>query len=257
MWSIKGEKRDGELIMNYYAITDIGKLRKTNQDRVLVCANENSILGIVCDGVGGAQDGDVASQLSIDFLENSFKEIPYFENEEKAQNWFKDKIYALNQLVMQKSKEISENCCMGTTLVLAYVTSKFIMYLNVGDSRGYFFKDKLEQVTDDHSYVNFLVKRNEITKEMAKVHPQRNYLLSAIGIYDKIMLDFMFKKIQDGIILLSSDGLHGYVDDDEINQILKQNKSLKEKGEELVNIANQKGGFDNIGIVLIETRGEN
>ena len=143
---------------------------------------------------------------------------------------------------------------MGTTLVAAWLFEGFANIVWCGDSRAYLFNpvSGLAQVTKDHSYVQELVSRGEISPEMAKNHPKKNYITRAMGAEDTVKVDVSIKPYNGEILVLCSDGLTNFVEDDEIRTYIKNKSNLQKSAEELVALANERGGGDNITIVALE-----
>lgn len=233
--------------------TDVGKRRKRNEDAILVRKGQNFF--ILADGVGGNQSGNIASEKAIDILDNYLDENPIksFKTKKKIFNYFFDVTKIIDYEVTKMSKENIDYMGMATTLVFGYIYNMKLYIASIGDSRAYLYrKDKLEQLTDDHTYVNDLIKIGAITTEEAKKHSKRNMLTRAIGadsfgepdLYE-IKLNFNDK------ILLCSDGLYNELEDEEIINILKEEKDPVLCSEALINKANSHGGKDNISVICI------
>lgn len=243
--------------MNYYAKTDIGKVRQKNQDQAFVMANtKNQILAVVCDGMGGHKAGEIASRLVMDHIVRCFKINPAFLNEEEVKSWIFETILQSNMLVKKMAKGNEDHEGMGTTVVLAVLMDNTLYVSHVGDSRAYILdNEKLTQVTKDHTLVNALIDQGAITKEEALHHSQKNVLLQAIGASEDIMPSFYSFDFRNKTLLLCSDGLYNTVDTEMISKILKENKSVNEKVATLIDYANNKGGYDNIAVSIIESGG--
>ncbi len=238
--------------MDTFSITDRGRLRNSNQDSVF--CDENPVgrfpnLFLVADGMGGHKAGDLASKLCIEEVVSRIR----ISEARTPVNAFEQAIAAANQKVFQSAQEDSEFAGMGTTLVGAMVEDDTVYIVNIGDSRLYYMRDYLEQITVDHSLVEEMVQSGEIQKEEMRTHPNKNIITRAIGTDDTVRPDCFELKVQEGdVLLLCSDGLTNMIDDVEIEKILKRHKEdMKLAGENLVQQANEAGGKDNISVILV------
>ncbi|MBO5291429.1 MAG: Stp1/IreP family PP2C-type Ser/Thr phosphatase [Clostridia bacterium] len=240
--------------MNVYAKTDIGKTRETNQDAFDTgYFNDGTVWAVVCDGMGGVSGGQVASSLCIDKTVNAIKRS-YREDMtvNNVKNMLVSAINAANSYVFDESLKDRELKGMGTTIVAVVIVNNIAVVAHVGDSRAYIVNDTIKQITKDHSYVQLLVDNGKITLEEAENHPDKNIITRAIGIEGFVDVDVDIVDIkEEDILLLCTDGLNGYVRDDDIL------KTVKEYGdsstEKLVETANLNGGHDNITVVLISS----
>ena len=239
--------------MKTFYLTDAGKVRDHNEDSVIIVSNdENNYLMAIADGMGGHSAGEVASSIAIGYLGNHFKET--FRNMSKvdAVNWIRDAVNEINSLIFQHEKEHPESKGMGTTLVMAVLTDKFLLFGNVGDSSGFVMKDgNLHKVTYDHTLVNLLVSAGELTKEEASVHPKKNVLMKALGASVEVDVDIFDCDMDISEILLSSDGLTGMLDREQIEKVLLGEGSVEDKVLKLVRKANNRGGTDNISVAYL------
>lgn len=241
--------------MNKYAITDIGKIRETNQDQAFVYTNKNRhIIGIVCDGMGGHKAGAFASLLTSKIILDEFIEAPKFKGPGEASRWAHDTIMLANTKVREKSESDENFEGMGTTVCLAVVIEKKIIVANVGDSRCYVFHNKeLELITEDQTYVNILVKKGKITPEQAVSHPDRHVLMYAVGTIDKPQIDIsVVDNAGKILVMLCSDGIYNVVSDKYMKTILDSSLPIDQKAISIINDGNQNGGYDNMSIVLLE-----
>ena len=238
-----------------YAKTDIGKVREINQDYYYISDSLDEVqLYMLADGMGGYNGGEIASKLAIQtaksYIENNFKEI----------NKDKDSIIQLvgssmeyaNMVVYEKSKENKELEGMGTTLEICLIYNNKVYIGHVGDSRIYRIrKEFTRKLTQDHSYVQKLVKDGTITKEEAMHHPQKNMLMKALGCNAFVEPDVMVKGfLKEDILIMCSDGLTNLVSQEEIFKEAK--KDIEQAPKELVDKANNNGGYDNITVVVIK-----
>lgn len=248
------KKRRGER-MNAVFKTDRGKVRQHNEDNGGVFLNQQGhLLAIVADGMGGHRAGDVASEMTLNLLREFWEKSNPIENPEQADAWLKEHIEKANALLFSHSKENSECEGMGTTVVAAIVTDLYVTVANIGDSRGYIFNDLgLQQLTEDHSLVNELVRSGQISKEDAEHHPRKNVLLRALGTEEKVTMDIRTISFEQGdMLLLCSDGLSNKVLAEELESVLKEETPLEERAEKLIRLANDYGGEDNITLAVVE-----
>ena len=239
--------------MDYYFITDPGKVRERNEDSVTICTNERGEhLLIVADGMGGHKDGEVASHIALNFISDRFKRISSVGNIDDAINWIQSTVNEANMEIFKYVSEHPESQGMGTTVVLSILTPAFLLIGNLGDSSGYIYKNrKLQKITVDHTLVNLLVKSGELTEEEAKNHPKKNVLMKALGSSTNVEMDIFNVGLNVDGIFLCSDGLTNMLDDLQIARVLSEDITLKEKLEKLVFKANNRGGNDNISIACL------
>lgn len=243
--------------MEYFAQTDIGKMRSKNQDQAVISVNsKDQVLAIVCDGMGGHKAGEIASRVMADHIVSNFRIYPSFSSGEEIEQWILETIFQANEIIL-KMAQTSENLeGMGTTVVLAVIDEDEAYICHVGDSRAYVLKDgELKQITKDHSLVNALIDQGAITVEEAKHHSQKNVLLQAIGATLGIKPSMQRVDIKDQLLLLCSDGLYNSLDDIEIAAILNSEEKITDKVSQLIDSANQSGGLDNIGIAVVDRKG--
>ncbi len=239
-------------MLRSYAITDIGRKRKLNQDFIYLSDTPIGNLPnvfIVADGMGGHNAGDYASRYAVETvveeIGSSFEKSPV--------KILGRAIEKANAMIRKRAREEAAYNGMGTTIVVATCIGRYLEVANVGDSRLYVVGDRIEQITEDHSLVEEMVRMGGIDKASARNHPDKNIITRAIGARDYIEADFFDLELQTGdIVLLCSDGLTNMVDDETIRQILTSDKSLEDRVEELVRTANQNGGKDNISAIVIE-----
>ena len=239
--------------MEYFSITDPGRVRERNEDCVAICENETKEkLLIVADGMGGHKNGEVASKLALSHITNRFKNISSVGNKEDAINWIQNTVSEANVEIFKYVATHPESQGMGTTIVLAILTPVFLLIGNIGDSSGYVYKNKkLHKITIDHTLVNLLVKSGELTEEEARNHPKKNVLMKALGSSTNVEMDIFNVELGVDGVFLCSDGLTNMLDDSQIVKVLNDNTSLQEKLEKLVFKANNRGGNDNISIAYL------
>lgn len=229
-----------------------GKVRDKNEDAVGKFENQSGmIMGLISDGIGGNNAGEVASQMVVTHIGSSFEKTTITELDD-FQQWFTDKLAQENTAIIDQSNSDLRLKDMGTTMVAAIIDGNDSLIANIGDSRGYVFSDgKLTQITEDHSYVNELVKHGDITPDQAKNNPYKNIITKSLGISDDSTADFKAYAIKpNDQILLCTDGLTNMVDDHDIETILQQDDGIQSKCNQLVALANQNGGLDNITVLI-------
>lgn len=245
--------------MEYFGLTDKGRVRPTNQDIYQIEAREENqtALLVVCDGMGGANAGNVASRFAAQVFTESIKaELTRPLDAKERQELMAHALEEANQTVFSLAGRQPEFRGMGTTLVAALVQGGEATILNVGDSRAYLFDgENLRQLTEDHSYVEEMRRQGRITAEVARTHPQKNLITRAVGVEPAVEGDlFEVALRKNEVLLLCSDGLSGMAEDTQIAAAIKNAKTLALAGDALLNLAMEGGGRDNITVALF-TRG--
>ena len=255
---MKDEKPLPKLKIEIVGATDVGQKRLRNEDSFRIIEPEDcprNIDGvlIVADGMGGHAAGDVASQIAVDTFVEKFAG-PEIRDSEEILATMGDALKRANSLIYEAGRR-NEGGSMGTTCTAAVISQGKIHVVHAGDSRGYLQRDQeLSQLTEDHSWVAQLVKEGHITSEQARVHPSRNVITRALGIDNELVPDIITEEIRAGdIVLLCSDGLHGLVEDGEINEVL-DSTPIQEALFTLIRLSNDKGGDDNITAVAAAIR---
>ncbi|MBS4769962.1 Stp1/IreP family PP2C-type Ser/Thr phosphatase [Carnobacteriaceae bacterium zg-ZUI240] len=239
--------------------TDIGKRRVNNEDAIQTAFNQHDQpLFILCDGVGGQQFGEVASGMCVNYLTTQWQQTERMTAQELKQ-WFEYHVNYINSDIHRKGQSFSDLKGMSTTLVCASIDDNQLVVSHVGDSRLYIYRyPYLQQITKDHSLVNFLVDKGEITPQEALVHPMRHVITRSVGNESYVDIDFtqVTLKTHD-IILLCSDGLSDMVSEEDIVKILNQGMTPYEQINNLIKCANTNGGRDNISVILayVEQKG--
>ena len=238
-----------------YAKSDIGKVRENNQDYYYISDSLNEVqLYMLADGMGGYNGGEIASKLAIEtaknYIENNFKEIS--KDKDSIIQLVASSMEYANMVVYEKAKESKDLEGMGTTLEICLIYNNKAFIGHVGDSRIYRIrKEFMRKLTQDHSYVQKLVKDGTITPEEAVHHPQKNMLMKALGCNAFVEPDVMVKGfLKDDIIVMGSDGLTNLVPQDEIFKLAK--KDIAQAPKELIEKANKNGGYDNITVIIIK-----
>lgn len=239
-----------------YAISDIGKKRKNNEDAAYCSKTENGILLLVCDGMGGHRKGEVASKMVVDGLSVPFQAHRHPFNLFRAKHFVIHHSKKANREIYQKSVEDEDYREMGTTESCALIAEDGTFLFSVGDSRIYTYKKEegLNQVSKDQSYVGMLFETGRIAKSEMKNHPQRNLLTNAVGLGPNLVNyeQFVIPNDSYDALLLCTDGLYNLVEDDMISNVLSSPLSTEEKARELVRLALEAGGNDNVAVILLE-----
>ena len=238
-----------------YAKSDVGKVREINEDAFYISNSLDEVqLYMLADGMGGYNGGEIASKLAIqsakNYIENNFKEIE--KDKDSIIQLIGSSIEYANMVVYEKAKENKELSGMGTTLEICLIYNNRAFIGHVGDSRIYRIrKEFMRKLTQDHSYVQKLVKDGTITQEEAAHHPQKNMLMKALGCNAFVEPDVMVKGfLKDDILIMNSDGLTNLVSQEEIFKDAKKN--IEQATKNLVQMANDNGGYDNITVIIIK-----
>lgn len=236
--------------MEISARTDKGRVRELNEDSCFVAEHEKFAVAVVADGMGGHNAGEIASLCATEGIKDYLIENDITENtNEKLLECFKK----INSDIYKKGVTTRGLIGMGTTLTCAVIIDEKVYVAHAGDTRAYIINDSITRLTEDHSYVEELLRLGRITKEEAKTHPGRNQLTRAVGTEDELKTDLYEAQIKKGdILLLTSDGLTNMLEEEEIKEILFNHDSLDEALYELIDEANLNGGFDNITAVAVK-----
>jgi protein phosphatase len=241
----------------YATKTDIGKVRMNNEDRVTALTNSRgNILLVVCDGMGGQNKGDLASSLAINTITTSFKSRKGFLNRYFAKLWVGQVIREANKSIYEQSQSNKSYHGMGTTITLLLIIKDTAILGHVGDSRCYFLRNRREftQMSEDQTYVGYLLRTGQINQEEALTHPKRHVLMNALGVYPSASVDVKSFPYMGETVLLCSDGLYNNVPVNDIASVLKGEDTVEQKVDELIAIGNKNGGSDNIAVVIWEAQ---
>lgn len=267
----------GELRVKLFARTDVGQVREHNEDNFLVAdltrrarglleANRATALGrqgalfAVCDGMGGAAAGEIASQLAVDII---FEQLVdgigerALGRDEIARKLVRA-VEVAGYRIFQEAKADRSRRGMGTTVTAAALVDDHLFFAQVGDSRGYILRDgNLVQVTRDQSLVNQLIEAGQLTEEEAETFEHNNIILQALGTSDTVQVDLTYTELRRGdVLMLCSDGLSGMVRFDEIREILRSSPDPLDVCKSLTERANGAGGHDNITVIVVHFDGE-
>lgn len=245
--------------MRTFVESNQGLVRARNEDYAEIFKKEDVVLLAVADGMGGHRAGDVASKMTLKCLKIAFDSFDVHLEKEGAKKWVGKLFEEINNIIHREAAQSVEYSGMGTTLVTALIHPNYIIIGNVGDSRAYVTtaENVLMQVTEDHTLVAELYRQGELSAEELETHPNKNILLQAIGTEDEIVVDVF--DLEGGIpnkILLCSDGLTGMVSDETIQTVLQKSEPLSVLGKELIQLANDNGGKDNITVALWTSKGD-
>ena len=240
--------------MQYWGLTDPGCVRNQNQDAYqMEQLDRGTVLCVVCDGMGGAKSGNVASTLALDvFVQEVCRTWKSGMDTEKIDQMLDAAVKLANFTVYDQAQQFEEFRGMGTTLVAAVIQNKTVTVVNVGDSRAYCVsRDGIRQLTVDHSLVQMMVQRGELTPEQAKTYPGKNFITRAIGTESVVEGDLYHLDVERGdSILLCSDGLSNIVDDQEILFEVVHGVNKQYCCQHLLDIAKNRGAPDNVTCVM-------
>ena len=244
--------------MKYFYITDTGSVREHNEDSVTIVENScGEYLMAVADGMGGHRAGEVASNIVINHLTDTFLKNKELGTKEEAIDWLKNAVSESNQLIIEHTQDHPESTGMGTTIVTALLSKDYLLFGNIGDSSGFVLKNnELHKITNDHTLVNLLVKSGELTEDEAKDHPRKNVLMKALGATTTVEMDVFDVETDVDGILLCSDGLTNMLDNEQILKVLESDLTIQEKLNKLIVKCNNRGGTDNISIAYLIKDGD-
>ena len=234
--------------------TDIGLVRSSNEDKAIsLIDSEGNVLLCVCDGMGGYMKGDFASKIAADIITQGFRSKRRWFFSFQVTRWISKAIKNINYSVFNESCDSENFAGMGTTLVLAVFFKDKIFIANIGDSRLYILEeDKIEQITRDQTYVEYLASRNEINEDQKATSKDRHYLMNFIGQHKTVDYEYKIIKNPGKTVLLCSDGLYNNASNKQIFSALNTNERLDQKISTLIGIAKANGGTDNIAVSLWE-----
>lgn len=246
------------------ARTSVGQVRENNEDNVRLWTNDEYVVAVVADGMGGAVAGEEASRIAVETLQQGEflqtpDESPMSLSDDQAIQWLSNTIHAANTNIVKRAASDPELRGMGTTMTLAFVRNTHSIIAHVGDSRGYLVDGhtgRIHQITADHSFVEALVAAGHLTHEQAEDHPMRNVLYRALGQNDDVDVDVYETHLRPGDrLVLCSDGLTRHVKPGEIASILLEAQDLEDASQSMIDLANARGGEDNVSVILIAVDG--
>lgn len=242
--------------MQSWGLTDPGCVRTQNQDSYQIeQLDRNSLLCVVCDGMGGAKSGNIASTLAVDvFVQEVKRTWTASLEQEKIDQMLRGAVKLANFTVYDQAAQFEEFSGMGTTLAAVLIRGKEVTVVNVGDSRVYRVdKNGIRLLTKDHSLVQMMVERGELSPELARSYPGKNFITRAIGTETVVECDLFHSKVDKGdCLLLCSDGLSNMMDDQEILFEVVHGVNKQQCCQRLLDIAKNRGAPDNVTSVLIQ-----
>lgn len=242
-------------MLKIYSQSDIGLVRKLNED---ACQSgtlaDGSAWAVVCDGMGGANGGNVASGIAVEKISNCITS-GYSEgmDNEKIKDLITNAVMSANKAVHDMAQSDSKLSGMGTTVVVAIISGGFAHIAHAGDSRAYLLSpDGIRQITTDHSMVQEMVEKGDLTQQEAKKHPQKNIITRALGVESSIRIDYCnIQFLPENRLLICTDGLSNYIEDEQISRLAKETDA-DQLTKRLVALAKDAGGGDNITVTVIE-----
>ena len=242
--------------MHSWGLTDPGCVRTQNQDAYQIeNLDRNTRLCVVCDGMGGAKSGNIASTLAIDvFVQEVKRSWNASMTRTSIEQTLRSAVKLANFTVFDQASQFEDFTGMGTTLAAALVSGRNACVVNVGDSRVYAITQSgIRQITRDHSLVQMMVERGELTPELAKSYPGKNFITRAIGTDTVVECDLFYTTLEKGdCLLLCSDGLSNMMDDQEILFEVVHGVNKQQCCQRLLDIAKNRGAPDNVTSILIQ-----
>ena len=241
--------------MQSWGLTDPGCVRKQNQDSYqMERLDRSTLLCVICDGMGGAKSGNVASTLAVDVFVQEVKRCwKTIMDQERIDQALRSAVKLANFTVYDQAQQFEEFSGMGTTLVAVVIRGKKVTVAHVGDSRAYHINDEgIRQITTDHSLVQMMVDRGDLTPELARTYPGKNFITRAVGTETTVLCDISHLEVAKGdYLLLCSDGLSNMMDDQEILFEVVHGVNKAHCCRRLLDIAKNRGAPDNVTSVLI------
>ena len=241
--------------MEHWGLSDTGLVRAQNQDVFRIeDLDRHTVLAAVCDGMGGAKSGNIASKLAIDvFADEVIRGYKPGMPQEQIEQLLTGAVKLANFTVYDQARQFEDFAGMGTTLVAALISGRTATIVNVGDSRCYHItRDDIRRITVDHSLVQMMLERGDLTQEEARDYPGKNYITRAVGTEHTVECDVFAIRVERGdALLLCSDGLHNEVDDQEILFEVVHGVNNDNCCQRLLDIANMRGSPDNVTSVLV------
>lgn len=244
--------------MNVGFRSDKGKTRANNEDACYVFLKDK--VYVVCDGVGGGNAGEIASRTAVNEIANYIvaNDLDKAESKYAIVNYFQGALDSANRVIFEKAKQFEENKGMATTAALLYVKDAHVYIANVGDSRVYLLRNKnITQLTEDHTYVNTLLKAGIISEEQALRDRRKNVITRALGADKTVDPDFFQLDIKkDDVFIICTDGLYDEVSEEKMVSIVGRSNDMSESCQKLIDEANKNGGRDNITVICVEVTEE-
>jgi protein phosphatase len=242
--------------MQIWSITDPGCVRTQNQDAYKIEELDKfTLLCVVCDGMGGAKSGNVASSLAVDVFTQEMRSSYHSGMDQRdVEDLLRRAVKLTNFTVYDQAREVEDFAGMGTTLVAALIRGKEVTVVNVGDSRAYLIDSEgIRMITTDHSLVQMMVQRGELLPEQAKQYPGKNLITRAIGTETTVQCDlFQLEMERENVLLLCTDGLSNLLDDQELLFEVVHRQNRQDCCQRLLDIAKNRGAPDNVTCVLLQ-----
>ncbi len=254
------QKPEHGISLRSSARTSTGQVRQNNEDNIHLWAGEGFVLAIIADGMGGAAAGEEASRIAVETIKAGFN--PTDSDETPVTERLQDTIHNANVNIVHKAANSPEMRGMGTTLTLAFIRGTYATFAHVGDSRAYLVEqddnaESITQITIDHSYVQALVMAGHITPEQAETHSMGNVLYRALGQNEDVDVDIYYKRLHIGDrLVLCSDGLTRHVKPPELAKLAFSDPNPDVVSQKMIDLANQRGGEDNISVIVIAVEGD-
>jgi protein phosphatase len=252
------QKPEHGISLRSSARTSTGQVRQNNEDSIHLWAGDGFVLAIIADGMGGAAAGEEASRIAVETIKAGFN--PNDTEDIPATERLQNTIHTANLNIVHKAAVAPEMKGMGTTLTLAFIRGTYATFAHVGDSRAYLVEpddESITQITIDHSYVQALVMAGHITPEQAETHTMGNVLYRALGQNEDVDVDIYYKRLHVGDrLILCSDGLTRHVKAPELAKIASADSNPDVISQQLIDLANQRGGEDNISVIVIAVEGD-
>ena len=247
---MKGTRYKGQ----FASKTDIGCVRLVNEDQATALVNSSgNVLLCVCDGLGGHKKGDYASKIAIDTITLEFRKKSGFLSNFSMRSWIQKTMRKVNRAIFDEAQSNPMYKDMGTTVNMVILFGDNIFVVNAGDSRAYFVrKKKLEQLSEDQTYVEYLYHTGKISKEEMEISDKRHILMNAVGTFPSVSYDIKMYPNNGLSILVCTDGLYNNATEAEIHSALSTNERIDQKIDTLIGIAKYNGGSDNIDIAYWE-----
>lgn len=240
--------------MKAHFLTDRGIVREHNEDSGGIFYNPSGqFLAVIADGMGGHLAGDVASRMAVQWIQQEWEKTNEFNTTQKVEKWVTKHLQKANDKILKKANNNEKYQGMGTTVVLVIGLEESLVVAHIGDSRCYLHEgDTFKQVTEDHSLVNELIRSGQLSEEDATHYPRKNVVLKAVGTEKQILPDIQTISWREGDqLLLCSDGLSDKIQEEELAAHLEKDGSVQEIAKSLVELANERGGEDNISLIII------
>ena len=252
------QKPEHGISLRSSARTSTGQVRQNNEDSIHLWAGDDFVLAIIADGMGGAAAGEEASRIAVETIKAGFN--PADSEDAPVTERLQDTIHNANLNIVRKAANAPEMRGMGTTLTLVFIRGTYATFAHVGDSRAYLVEpddESITQITIDHSYVQALVMAGHITPEQAETHSMGNVLYRALGQNEDVDVDIYYKRLHIGDrLILCSDGLTRHVKAPELAKIASSDPNPDVISQKMIDLANQRGGEDNISVIVIAVEGD-